>query len=90
MRVDDIGLDVLLAKKGMHHGLARSPETAMAVMRIGDILRDSIVVNELNGSDTRKTEMSYVLLGVCREGENLYAVRSVVSKLKNFASPSFI
>lgn len=83
VRVDDIGLDVLLAKKGMHHGLARSPETAMAVMRIGDILRDSIVVNELNGSDTRKTEMSYVLLGVCREGENLYAVRSVVSKLKN-------
>lgn len=81
--VDDIGVDVLLSKNGMKHGVARSPETAFAVMKIGDVLKNSVAVNELNGSTTRKTEMSYVLLGACRDSENLYVVRSVVSKLKN-------
>ena len=83
VRVDDIGLDVLLSKNGMIHGIARSQETAFAVMRIGDVLRNSVAVNELNGSASRKTEMSYVLLGACRDSENLYVVRSVVSKLEN-------
>ena len=67
----------------MTHGIARSQETAFAVMKIGDVLKNSVAVNELNGSATRKTEMSYVLLGACRDSENLYVVRSVVSKLKN-------
>ena len=83
VRVDDIGLDVLLSKNGMTHGIARSQETAFAVMKIGDMLKNSVAVNELNGSTTRKTEMSYVPLGACRDSENIYAVRSVVSKLKN-------
>lgn len=83
VRVDDIGLDVLLSKNGMIHGIARSQETAFAVMRIGDVLKNSVAVNELNGSASRKTEMSYVLLGACRDSENLYVVRSVVSKLEN-------
>lgn len=83
VRVDDIGLDVLLSKNGMTHGIARSQETAFAVMKIGDVLKNSVAVNELNGSATRKTEMSYVLLGACRDSENLYVVRSVVSKLEN-------
>ena len=30
--------------------------------------------------------MSYVLLGACRDSENLYVVRSVVSKLENNAT----
>ena len=67
----------------MIHGIARSQETAFAVMRIGDVLKNSVAVNELNGSASRKTEMSYVLLGACRDSENLYVVRSVVSKLEN-------
>ncbi len=83
VRVDDIGLDVLLSKNGMTHGIARSQETAFAVMKIGDVLKNSVAVNELNGSATRKAEMSYVLLGACRDSENLYVVRSVVSKLEN-------
>ncbi len=81
--VDDIGRDVLLSREGMQHGIARSKETALAVTRIGDVLKSSIAVNELNGSTTRKTEMSYVLLGACRDGENLYVVRSVVSRIEN-------
>ena len=81
--VDDIGRDVLLSKEGMQHGIARSKESALAVTRIGDVLKGSIAVNELNGSTTRKTEMSYVLLGACRDGENLYVVRSVVSRIEN-------
>ncbi|MBR2908267.1 MAG: hypothetical protein IKC26_09550 [Clostridia bacterium] len=83
VRVDDIGLDVLLGTKGLQHGLVRSEETALAVMKIGDILKGSVAVNELNGNGSRKTDMSYVLLGACRDGENLFVVRSVVSKLQN-------
>lgn len=83
VRVDDIDKDVLIGTKGLQHGLARSEESALAVMKIGDILRESIAVNELNGHASRKTEMSYVLLGACRDSENLYVVRSVVSKLEN-------
>lgn len=81
--VDDIGVDVLLGTKGMQHGLVRSEETALAITKIGDILKNSVAVNELNGSKTRKNEMSYVLLGACQTNENLCMVRSVVSKLLN-------
>ena len=81
--IDDIGIDVLLSKNGMKHGLARSEETALAVMKIGDILKSSVAVNELNGSESRKTDMSYVLIGACQDKDNLYVVRSVVSKLHN-------
>lgn len=81
--VDDIGLDVLLGAKGLQHGLVRSEETALAVMKIGDILKGSVAVNELKGSESRKTDMSYVLLGACHDDDSLYVVRSVVSKLKN-------
>ena len=83
VRVDDIGLDVLLGAKGLQHGLARSEETALAVMKIGDIIRGSVAVNELNGNASRKTDMSYVLLGACHDSDSLYVVRSVVSKLQN-------
>ena len=83
VHVDDIGVDVLLGAKGLQHGLARSEETALAVMKIGDILKESVAINEMNGSTERNTEMSYILLGACQDGANLYVVRSVVSKLKN-------
>ena len=73
----------MIGTKGMQHGLVRSEETAFAIMRIGDILKNSIAINELNGSDSRKTEMSYVLLGACQDENKIYAVRSVVSKLLN-------
>ena len=81
--VDDLGIDVLLSKNGMTHGIVRSPETASAVMQIGDVLKNSFAINELEGSRERKTEMSYVLLGACKDAENIYVVRSVVSKLLN-------
>lgn len=83
VRIDDVGLDVLLSKNALEHGIPRSEETALAVMKIGDVLKNSIAVNELNGSDERKTQMSYVLLGACKDTKNLYVVRSVVSKMKN-------
>lgn len=83
VHVDDIGVDVLLGAKGLQHGLARSEETAFAVMKIGDILKESFAINEMNSSSERNTDMSYVLLGACQDSTNLYLVRSVVSKLKN-------
>ena len=83
VRIDDIGVDVLIGTKGLQHGLARSDETALVIMKIGDVLKNSIAVNELNSSATRNGERSYVLLGACHDSEKLYAVRSVVSKLEN-------
>lgn len=81
--VPDIKRDVLIGANGLKHGLPRSRETALAVMNIGDILRNSFAVNELNASTSRATDMSYVLLGAFRDSKNIYAVRTVVSKQTN-------
>lgn len=81
--VEDLGVDVLLAKNGMQHGWQRSEETALSMVKIGDILKNSIAINELKASAERKTRMSYVLLGACQDGTNVYAVRTVVSKMDN-------
>lgn len=63
--VNDISLDVRVNREGLEHGLSRNAfDTALATMRIGDLLKSSIAVNELNGRTTsnKTTEMSYVLL----------------------------
>ena len=52
-------------------------------MQICDILPNSIVINELNGSEIRNSEMSNVLLGVSQNVDGIYAVRSIISKLSN-------
>ena len=83
VHVDDLGLDVLLSRDGIEHGIARSEETALAAMKIGDVVSQSVAVNELNGSAQRKTDMAYVLLGACRDNNNLYVVRTIVSKMQN-------
>ena len=57
--------------------------TALVVMKIGDILKNSIAINETSKSVERQSDMSYVLIGAAHDNNNLYAVRSVVSKLTN-------
>ncbi len=87
VNVPDIGVDVMIGAKGLQHGLTRNDEdTALAVMKIGDILKNSVAVNELNKSETRKTSMSYVLLGACQIGTDLCVVRSIINKSDNSIS----
>lgn len=78
--VADIDKNVLLGKDGLEHGLQRGSNlsiTSPITQNIGEILTNSIKINELV---TRKDNIlkSYILLGVCSDGDNLYLVRSVV------------
>ncbi len=65
--VPDIELNVRVNRDGLEHGLnSRAHDTAIATMKIGDLLKNSVAVNEINGRKTSKkqTEMSYILLAV--------------------------
>lgn len=85
----DIGQDVIIGNKRLKHGLSRGADvTAKVTMNIGDILTNSIAINELKGRVAKgktqpSTDMSYVLLGLCKDSKNTYAVRTVVGKLSN-------
>ena len=60
-------MDVRISNYGLRHGLSRNSEdTAIAMLSISDLLKNSIVVNELDGSSDRKTDMSYILLSYCK------------------------
>lgn len=77
--VPDIGIDVMVTKDGLRHGLTRKSEaTARATMKIGDILENSIKVNELS---PRKSETgAYILFGIAADETGYYyPVRAVVS-----------
>lgn len=84
VRVEDIGVDVILGKDGLKHSLdRRMSENAPVVVKAGEILRNSIRINELN---PRKAEIdeSYVLIGAAKDANGeLYIVRSVVNRLSN-------
>ena len=77
--IPDVGRDVLVTKDSLRHGLARKAEnTAKATMKIGDILENSIRVNELL---PRKSSIGgYVLMGAATDNQNnYYPVRIVVN-----------
>ncbi len=81
--VPDLGLDVRVSRDGIEHGLKRNPEdTAIATMNIGDLLKNSVAVNELEGRTTSKkeTEMSFVLLAAGKNKNGDYLARIVVDK----------
>ena len=87
--VSDISLNVRIHRDGLEHGLDRKGEdTAIATMNIGDLLTNSIAVNELNArvTDKKETEMSYVLLACGRNKTNSFIVRIVIDKNKNTIS----
>lgn len=84
--VPDIEADVMIRRDGLEHGLTRGDEsTALATMKIGDLLKNSIAVNELNGrtKGTRTSEMSYVLLSVGQNKNSPYLVRIIADKTTN-------
>ena len=79
--VRDIGRDVVLSTNGLKHGLDRRvSENGVVTIKAGEILQNSIRINELSPSKEAAAE-SYVLIGAAESQEgDLYIVRSVVNQ----------
>ena len=77
--VPDIDRDVLVGRKGLSHGLSRNANiTALVTTKIGDIVENSIKVNELKPRNN--TAGGYVLLGIAKDNKNnYYPVRIIVN-----------
>lgn len=87
VHVKDIDTDVLLTTAGLRHGLDRRFDVNSHVtVKIGEILQNSIRINEMNPSKESASE-SYALIGVAaaKDGQ-LYVVRSVVNRYSNEVS----
>ena len=82
--VKDVDVDVVLSKKGLLHGLDRRfQEIAPITVKAGEILQNSIKINELTPSK-KEAEASYILIGVAQNSNGeLCIVRSVVNKFSN-------
>lgn len=79
--VNDLGKNVVVGKRAMQHGLGRNAKMQNAIIaNIGDILRNSIVVNEANPKKDG-VKNTWILLGaaVDSEGSTVY-VRSIVNQ----------
>lgn len=85
--VKDIGKDVVLTTGGLRHGLDRRFSiNAPVTLKIGEILQNSIRINEMNPSKETASE-SYVLIGTASSVDGqLYVVRSVVNRFSNEVS----
>ena len=84
VRVDDIDTEVILSKKGLVHGLDRRlQENAPVTICAGEIIKNSIKINELTPSK-KEAEASYVLIGAAqnKDGE-FYVVRFIVNQFSN-------
>ncbi len=76
---DDLGKDVLVSAKSFGHGAARIDDTYVSVCRqIGDILENSIIVNELQPREN--SDNSYVALGLAETETDYVVVRSLISQ----------
>lgn len=84
VHVKDIGKDVVLGTDGLKHSLDRRFEAnAPVTLKAGEILSNSIQINELTPQKEEADE-SYVLIGTARgENRELYVVRSVVNKFSS-------
>lgn len=80
LHCDDLQADVLITKESFKHGAARLDGAYIALCKnISSVLRNSIVVNELNERDN--TKGAYVLLGLVENDDSYIVVRSIVNKL---------
>ncbi|MBR3844655.1 MAG: hypothetical protein IKM39_04030, partial [Clostridia bacterium] len=86
--VNDIGMDVILATKGLRHGLRRMQDVQdnanfLVTLKAGEILKNSIRINELTPSKA-DVNNSYILIGMAKTKDgNFYIVESVVNRYKN-------
>lgn len=82
--VDDIGTDIVLGTKGLRHGLDRRFNLlAPITVKAGEIIKNSILINEITPKDNGSTEC-YALIGIAKatDGE-IYIVRSIVNRYGN-------
>ena len=80
--VKDIGRDVGIGRDGLKHSLdgGRISVNAPILVKAGEIISNSIRINELTPREDRIDE-SYVLIGAARNADNdLYIVSSVVNR----------
>lgn len=82
--VKDIDTDIIVSKDGLKHSLDRRLElNAPVVLKAGEILQNSIKINELTPQKA-EAETSYVLIGASKNSSgDFYIVRSVVNKFSN-------
>ncbi len=84
VHVDDIEKDVVIGTVGLKHGLeGRRTENAIVTLKAGEILRNSIRINELTPK-REEADSSYILIGVAKSNNgDFYIVRSVVNTFKH-------
>ena len=84
VHVDDIGAEVVLSTNGLKHSLDRRfGVNAPVVLRAGEILHNSIRINEMTPKKEDASE-SYILVGTARnENGDMYIVRSVINRFSN-------
>lgn len=84
VRVEDIDADVIIGRDGLKHSLDRRFDVnAPVVLKVGEILANSIRINELTPQKAEAAE-SYVLIGTAKnELGEMYVVRSVVNRFSN-------
>ena len=84
VHVKDIGVDVVIGTPGLKHGLeARRAENAIVTVKAGEILSNSIRINELTPKKA-DAKSSYVLIGTAQGNDgSFYIVRSVVNSFSN-------
>lgn len=79
VHVDDIGKDIIVPKHSITHGMDRRFITqAPVLVRIGEVLKNSIRINELNPRSENISD-SYILLGTASDEQNFYTVSFVVN-----------
>lgn len=84
VHVSDTNTDVVLSTKGLLHGLDRRVgELAPVTVSAGEILKNSILINELTPAK-ENANASYILIGAAQDTENnTYIVRSVINRHSN-------
>lgn len=83
VHVKDIDTDVVVSKRSLMHGLDRRLNLSTPVMlRIGEVLVNSIRINELTPKQ-KSASSSYVLIGYATSKTSNYIVRAVVNKYTN-------
>lgn len=76
----DLDKDVLVSKDSFKHGAARMDSTYISVCKnIINVIKNSIVVNEVNSRDAT-TSGGYVLLSIAENEDDYVIVRSLVNK----------
>ena len=83
VHVGDIDTDVVVSKRSIEHGLDRRLNiSAPVILKIGDVLKNAIRINELLPQNSSANN-SYILIGYAQGKSNNYLVRFVVDRFSN-------